>query len=182
MAHRFRGRHGGRFVSISARRYPRYAPWWSPWGIAIRLPRIVRRPADVAWLIRVGWFIARLPSDVGRSHLTELLARYASDPRPRAADPTTAAEGVIRLRTPWLRLPGLRSRDTCYVRALTLYRFVDAGGGDPQFRVGAEWFDRPGGVLRGHAWVTVDGQTIEAPLDGEEHLALQPISLTPRRA
>lgn len=168
-------------MSSSARVYPRYAPWWSPWGIAIRLPRIVRRRSDVALLIRVGWFISRLPADVERSHLTELLARYAREPRPDAADPQTAAERVIRLRTPWLRLPGLRSRDTCYVRALTLYRFVDAGGADLRFKVGAEWFDKPGGVLRGHAWVTVDDEILEAPTDGEEHATLQPITLTQRR-
>jgi hypothetical protein len=125
----------------------------------------------------IGWFVIRAPADMKRSHLSDFLVRLAAAPRPSGPDPLVAAERVIRLRTPWLRAPGLRSRDTCYMRALALYRFLDAHDHDVRLHVGAEWFDKPGGVLRGHAWVTVDGELIEPPLDLEHHKRLQPIEL-----
>ncbi|HET6603496.1 MAG TPA: lasso peptide biosynthesis B2 protein [Xanthomonadaceae bacterium] len=159
------------------REYPRLAPWWSPWGLALRLARTIRQPSDVYWLGRIGWFVLRLPDDLERSHLRTFLGRLAAEARPRADDPHAAMERVARLRRPWLRLPGLRSRDTCYVRALTLYRFLDAAGHEMKLRVGAEWFDRPGGVLRGHAWVAVDGKILEGPPEADEHERLQLIDL-----
>ena len=127
---------------------------------------------------RVGWFVLRLPVDVERSHLGEFLDRLATAPRPAAKTPQQSAERIVRLRQPFLRVPGLRSRDTCYVRALTLYRFLDAHGHDVGLHVGAEWHDKPGGVLHGHAWVTLDGQILEGPPEADAHDRLQLISLT----
>jgi hypothetical protein len=160
-----------------APRYPRAAPWWSPWGAALRLRSTLRKPSDVVWCLRIGWFIVRLAPNVERTHLRDFLEVLANAPRPRASNPSSAAEHVIRLREPWLRLPGVRSHDTCYVRALTLYRFLDATGHDARLRIGAEWFDQPGGVLRGHAWVTVDGEMIDGPPELDDHSRLQLIEL-----
>jgi hypothetical protein len=143
------------------------------------MAQVIRRPSDAYWLARVGWFIIRLPADVQRKHLSDFLADIASASRPPGASPASAAERIIRLRTPWLRAPILRRRDTCYVRALTLYRFLDGGRQDVQFKVGAEWFDQPGGTLRGHAWVTLGDSLLEAPLDAAEHARLLPIDLGP---
>ena len=143
----------------------------------MRLAAVLGSPSDIYWLARIGWFIVRLPANVERSHLSEFLAHLAAAPRPRSKDPAVAADRVIRLRTPWLRAPILRRRDTCYVRALTLYRFLDAPGHEVKLRIGAEWFDRPGGALRGHAWVTVDEDLIEAPLDASEHDRLLAIDI-----
>ncbi|HUP83124.1 MAG TPA: lasso peptide biosynthesis B2 protein [Candidatus Limnocylindria bacterium] len=163
-----------------ARQYSRLAPWWSPWGFAVRLGHTVRSASDIAWLVRVGWFVLRLPSDVERMHLEGFLSHLEKAARPRAADPQAGAERVARLRQPWLRVPGLRSRDTCYVRALTLYRFLDPAGHDVQLRVGVEWFDKVGGVLRGHAWVTLDGAVLEGPPEADAHGRLQLVELRAR--
>ena len=162
------------------RQYPRLAPWWSPWGLALRLWHTVRGVSDMPWLIRVGWFVLRLPREVERTHLDSFLSHIESAPRPRAAEPHAGAERIARLRQPWLRVPGLRSRDTCYVRALTLYRFLDPGAHDVQLRVGVEWHDKPGGVLRGHAWVTLDGQVLEGPPEADAHDRLQLVELRAR--
>lgn len=165
---------------IGASSYPRLAPWWTPWGLALRLARTVRHPEDILWLARIGWFVLRLPMNVERTHLSAFLGQLRTAPRPPAIDPIAGAERIARLRTPWLRSPGLRSRDTCYVRALTLYRFLDPAGHDVSLRVGAEWFDRPGGILRGHAWVALDGTVLEGPPEADQHDRLQLIELGPR--
>jgi hypothetical protein len=158
-------------------RYPRGAPWWTPWGAALRLRATVQTPSDIIWCLRIGWFLVRLAPTVERTHLRDFLDHLARAPRPPASDVHSSAERIARLRQPWLRLPGLRSHDTCYVRAMTLYRFLDASDHDARLRVGAEWFDRPGGVLRGHAWVTVDDEVLEGPPEVDDHSRLQLIDL-----
>lgn len=167
-------------MEASPRQYSRLAPWWTPWGIAVRLGDTIDAAADIPWLLRIGWFVLRLPSDVERTHLEELLVKLQRAPRPSATEPRAGADRVARLRHPWLRVPGLRSRDTCYVRALTLYRFLDPGTHDVQLRVGVEWHDRPGGVLRGHAWVTLDGAVLEGPPEADAHDRLQLVELRQR--
>lgn len=162
--------------------YPPYSPWWSPWGFVMRVPHIVKAPSDLVWIFRIGWFVVRVPGDLERSNVAEFLTRMRRAARPAAGDHAVAVERVVRLRSPWLHLPRLRARDTCYLRALTVYRFVDASGHDVRFKVGAEWFDNPGGVLRGHAWVTIDGETVEEPPGIDDHAKLQPIELLPRDA
>jgi hypothetical protein len=157
--------------------YRRGAPWWTPWGAIVRLRSTMKTPSDLVWCARVGWFVVRVSRSLERTHLREFLAQLERAPRPRAVDPASAAERIARLRQPWLRLPGLRSHDTCYVRALTLYRFLDATGRDARLRIGAEWFDHPGGVLRGHAWVTVDDDVLEGPPEVDDHSRLQLIDL-----
>ena len=149
-------------------------------GLAQSLGHTVRAASDIPWLVRIGWFVLRLPSDVERTHLEGFLRRLATAPRPDAADAHLGAERIGRLRQPWLRVPGLRSRDTCYVRALTLYRFLDPGAHDIQLRVGVEWFDKVGGVLRGHAWITLDGQVLEGPPEADAHERLQLVELRAR--
>jgi hypothetical protein len=131
-------------------------------------------------MLRIGWFVLRLPADVEGSHLEGFLDRLTTAARPAAPDPHTGAARIARLRHPWLRVPGLRSRDTCYVRALTMYRFLDPGAHDVQLRVGVEWFDHPGGVLRGHAWVTLDDEVLEGPPEADAHERLHPVELRAR--
>jgi hypothetical protein len=168
-------------MTANPRQYSRLAPWWSPWGVAVRVGDTVKSASDIPWLVRIGWFVLRLPTNVENSHLDDFLAKQELAPRPPATDPHAATERIARLRHPWLRVPGLRSRDTCYVRALALYRFLDPGAHDVQLRVGVEWHDHPGGVLRGHAWVTLDGQVLEGPPEADAHDRLQLVELRSRQ-
>ena len=167
-------------MSGPAHVYLPLSPWWTPWGFVMRVPRILKTPSDLVWIFRIGWFVFSAPADLERSNVTAFLRSLEQGPRPSATDPETSVERIVRLRSPWLHLPRLRARDTCYVRALTMYRFVDVPGHDVQFKVGAEWFDKPGGVLRGHAWVTIDGITAEEPPGVDDHEKLQLIELRPR--
>src|ERR1700744_1408030 len=76
------------------------------------------------WLA-VGHFLIRAPARLARNELPAFLARLAVQPR-EGSD----FARVARLSRRWLRLFPLRSRDTCYLRSLVLFRFIDARGGD----------------------------------------------------
>lgn len=109
------------------------------------------------WLA-VGHFILRAPARLARTELPVFLARIAA----QARDGSSFSR-VECLAHRWLRLPVMRSHDTCYLRSLVLFRFVDSNGGDLSLHFGV---DEPCGTnerLHGHAWVSLDGQALNPP-------------------
>jgi hypothetical protein len=133
----------------------------------IRLVRLIRqsirRPSDVALAIRIGYFVLIIPRKLAKADLPRFLREVRESQRPSADDMQMATERIIRLRSLWLWLPMLSSRNTCYVRALTLYRFLDSKKSDIRLYFGVEPGINPNDRLRGHAWVTVDGKIMEPP-------------------
>lgn len=109
------------------------------------------------WLA-VGHFILRAPARLARSELPVFLKRVAAQPRAG-----TDVARVARLSRRWLRLPWLRSRDTCYLRSFILFRFVDARDGDLCLHFGVDEQDIPGARRHGHAWVSLDGRPLNPP-------------------
>jgi hypothetical protein len=109
------------------------------------------------WLA-VGHFIARAPARLARSELPVFLARIAAQPR-AGCD----FARVARLSRRWLRLFPLRSRDTCYLRSLVFFRFVDARGADLCLHFGVDQPRADGDRLHGHAWVSLDGRALNPP-------------------
>lgn len=108
------------------------------------------------WLA-VGHFILRAPARLARTPLPAFLARLAAQPR------RGAGFGEVHcLSRIWLRLPGLRSADTCYLRSLVLFRFIDPGDGDLCLHFGIDE-PRPGERLHGHAWVSLRGKPLNPP-------------------
>jgi len=134
---------------------------WTPWGAVRRLGRIVRRPGDVVLALRIGYFLLTVPRALERTALPSLLERLQTSTRPSARDVLAGVERIRRLRQPWLRLPIFRARDTCYTRALSLYRFLDAGGNELRIHFGIEPGAHPNDRLRGHAWVMVNQELVE---------------------
>jgi hypothetical protein len=139
------------------------APKWTPRGVAQRARNIFRQPGDVALTVRIGWCLWRLPRRLERGELPALLADLRAAPRPAAADPAAAGQRIARLRQQWWRLPAFRRRNTCYMRALVLYRFLDPGTRPMRIHFGVTPGADPLDRLHGHAWVTVDGEIFEAP-------------------
>jgi len=143
-------------------------PLWTPWGLFRRLRRIFRRPADFCLALQIGYFLWSAPQRMEKNGLPALLKELSSQPRPTAPSALASVERIARLRGIWLRRGFFRSRNTCYLRALTLYRFIDDRNRCIRIHYGIEQGcgkDRH----RGHAWVTVDGMLWEAPdatLDG----------------
>lgn len=123
--------------------------------------RAFRHPADVVFGARIGWFIWRCPAGIERTDLAAFLAGLRRRPHPVSADVEASRRRVVELRDAWLRLRPLRAHNTCYVRAFTLYRFLDAPGHDVGIHFGVE--SRRRDRLHGHAWVTVDGTLLEGP-------------------
>jgi hypothetical protein len=128
-----------------------------------RTRRLLRQPGDLVLMLRIGWFIWRLPHRLRRQPLPPLLDGIRAASRPSAPDITIGVERIIRLRTPWLRRHRFGTHNTCYVRALSLYRFLDAGDHDFRIHFVVEPARTPDARIRGHAWVTVENSIIEEP-------------------
>jgi len=125
--------------------------------------KTVRHIRDVPLALRLGWFVVRAPADLERRDVRAFLDRIRTARRLKASDVHESMQRIVRVRQAWLSLPVIRRRNTCYVRALALYRFLDGGGRHVGIHFGVEPPRVPGDRLRGHAWVTVDGEVIEGP-------------------
>lgn len=128
---------------------------------AKHLKRSVKDFREVPLLLRIGFFLLNGPRELGGIDLADFLHTLRNAQKARVGRSTAGFEQVVRLRQFWLSLPILRWRNTCYVRALTLYRFLDSGTGDLKIHFGVEPGARPYDRLRGHAWVTFDGHVLE---------------------
>jgi len=109
------------------------------------------------WLA-VGHFILRAPARLARTDLQVFLAHVAAQPR-AAADFVR----VARISRRWLRQPGLRTRNTCYLRSLVLFRFVNPQNGDLCLHFGVDEPRTPAERPHGHSWISLDGVTWNAP-------------------
>lgn len=128
-----------------------------------RLLGIFKTPADIALFFRIGLFIWLLPWAMKKSDLPRFLKKLRDAPRSMAADPASGVARVARLRAPWFKLRPLAARNTCYIRAITLYRYMGVSGERIRIHFGIEPAHTPGGPPRGHAWVTASGRILEPP-------------------
>lgn len=122
---------------------------------------LLARPRDAWLLLHIGASIALTPAWVARANLRDARALRTSRlglPLPRAD-----CERIFRLRSWWLRRPLFRRFDTCYVRAIVLYRFLQAADDDVRLHFGIETREHVHERLRGHAWVSLRGRVVEAP-------------------
>jgi len=136
---------------------------WNPLGVWQRVRRMIRQPDDIPLSLQLGYFIWRVPGWLDQMPLPLLLQALSSAPRPIARDPSASLERIKRLSRPWFKLPIFRSRNTCYLRAVMFFRFLDARGKDMQIHFVVESKRTANDLLKGHAWVTVGDQVIEPP-------------------
>lgn len=134
------------------------------------LRKSIRQFDDISLALKIGYFVLKLPRMVDRTDLPRLLTGLRRSARPSALGLSSNLEQICRLRQLWLCLPMLRARNTCYVRAMTLYRFLDSGQRGMRIHFAVELGRNPEDRLRGHAWVTVDGQVLEELSILEKHL------------
>lgn len=142
---------------------PGRAPRGSVLGMWQRATRLLREPDDILLTLRLAHFIWRVPAWLDAESLPRLLQSLGSASRPSAPGVQDSLERVNRLSRPWFQLPWLHDRNTCYLRALMFYRFLDARGQPMRIVFVVEPGHTGNGRLRGHAWVTVGGEIIEAP-------------------
>ena len=116
--------------------------------------------------IQVGIFIWRLPQALERQPLDAFLAGQGGGTRVRGRDVGAAVNRIVRIRRRWLRLGPWKKRNTCYTRALVLFRYLDPRGGDLRFHLGTEPSRATDSPIHGHAWVSLDGRVVE-PLPQE---------------
>jgi len=141
------------------------APKWTPRGFAQRYRAFIRQPGDLWLAIQIACFMWRVPGMLRRKDLRSFLTHLRDSRRPPACTVERSQERIVRLRALCLRLPFLRSRDNCYVRALTVYRFLETGGQPVQIHFGIEEQSDPRERLRGHAWISVAGEFFDAPAE-----------------
>jgi hypothetical protein len=142
-----------------------------------RIARLLLHPRD-AWLaLHIGIAIAVLPRWIAAHDLRDMhRLRRSRLPLPRAA-----YARIAWFRAWWLQQALFRARDTCYVRALVLYRFLDAPDADVRLHLGIEARTSAEDRLRGHAWVSVRGAVVEAPPAVQEG-RIREIALWPARS
>lgn len=131
---------------------------------AAALRRGPRTPGEALLALRIALFVLRLPGDLGRSDVPTFLRRLRGAPRTRTARVDAAVERIRRVSRAVLSLPRLWHRNTCYVRALIFYRFLDAGDRELRLHLGIEQRG-PERALHGHAWLTLGDEVLEAPDD-----------------
>lgn len=143
--------------------------WWKraarllPAPVRRRIRRTVREPSDVPLAARMAWFIARCDRRLASRRLPDFVAELDAHRPATGMSVADAYPTIARVRGAVLRAPWLRRRNTCYVRALTLYRFLPSGEGTLGFHIGVEPSSGTRERLRGHAWVTLDGVLLEGP-------------------
>lgn len=136
---------------------------WAAQGIRKGLARTFQEPGDLLLAARIGVFLWRIPRQLDRKPLDSVLGELSREPRDESGDLEASATRISRIRQAWLMSPLLRERNTCYIRALTLYRFLNAGSRSVRIHFGVEPGVREEDRIRGHAWVTVNGDVLEAP-------------------
>lgn len=119
---------------------------------------LIRRPDDIALLLRVGMFVARAPKLVERYPVGDLLTTLRGMGG-KCEDP----QRIIRMRRYWLYRPQFKTHDTCYIRALTLYRFLETNGEPIGLHLGIEHREHRDARLHGHAWVSLGDRILEGP-------------------
>ena len=149
------------------------------WRSTATLRAAVRSLGDAALAARIALFVVRAPHELERADLPSYLRALRRAQRPPSRDREASQQRVVRLRNGVLALPRLWRRNTCYVRALVLYRFLDAGDADVRLHLGVEERGR-GEHLHGHAWVSVNGDVVEGP-EGVLLERLQEIPVDARR-
>ena len=136
---------------------------WAAQGIAQGFARTFHKPADVVLACRIGVFLLLIPRRLDRQPLDRLLRDLATESRDVSSDLHSDVRRISRLRQAWLASPLFRARNTCYIRALTLFRFLSDDGRSMRIHFGVEPGTEPGDRVRGHAWVTVGDEVLEAP-------------------
>ena len=121
--------------------------------------RLIRHPSDAFLALHMATFIAVAPRLLAKGDLRDVLRRIRLKGRVARA----SYDRIRILRGICLRFGPLAKCNTCYVRALTLYRYLDAPDDVTEIHFGIEC-QRPGDArLHGHAWVTVSGSILEGP-------------------
>ena len=132
------------------------------------------------WL-RIGIYIWRLPRFLERQPLDVFLAGQGGGTRVRGRDVGAAVNRIVRIRRCWLWLGPWKKRNTCYTRALVLFRYLDPRGGLLRFHLGTEPSRTAGANIHGHAWVSLDGRVLE-PLPREIAERIHELYVFPPRA
>ncbi|HEY9179275.1 MAG TPA: lasso peptide biosynthesis B2 protein [Candidatus Baltobacteraceae bacterium] len=123
---------------------------------------LARNPRYLPLFIAIGWFLARVAARLRKSDLPAFVRNLRCGRYPHGPP-----EAIRVISWFWLHHV-FGDRNTCYGRALTLYRFLEAADDDVRLHMGIE--PRPDAAqrLRAHAWVSHRGSIVEGPVEAFE--------------
>ena len=125
--------------------------------------RTFHQPGDFLLCARIGRFMWQVSDRLEQTSLPDFLAGLEHGGGLHGPDMAANTKRIARLRQAWLNLDRYASRNTCYIRALTLFRFLAPQSGSLHIHFGVNPGDNPGDRVHGHAWVSWNGRVLEAP-------------------
>ena len=136
------------------------------WRRARLLAGCIHSPRDVLLALRmVGWRLA-MPMLKWALPLPRLVRLMWAEGRRRASEPDR--QRIVTLAHALYGPRGGRLLDNCLERSLVTYRFLAEAGAEPQLVVAVS---DSRGEVRGHVWVTVDGQPLREESEPLEEFA-----------
>jgi len=139
-------------------------------------------PGNVVLAVRIAWFVRRLPDALAQRDVAAFLhglRKMSASRRKAQGDVHADARRIRRIAMAVLSLPRFWRMNTCYVRALIIYRFLPAAEHDVLLHIGIEQRGEQR-ELHGHAWLTLDDELLEAP-DNVLLSSLREVPLDARR-
>lgn len=115
------------------------------------------RPADLALAGRLFLWSLALPVLERLLPLPTLVRLAWARPRGTARDPERERRVVRLAYAVWARSPAARLDGNCLERSLAVYRCLSRLGAGPHLVSGV---GSDGDAMRGHVWVTVDGEPL----------------------
>jgi hypothetical protein len=131
------------------------------------LAGLAAHPADLWLVLRMAVWRLMLPLLKRRMALPGLVRMMWEGERSPAPRPERQVR-IAELTTLVFRSDHRDRPGNCLDRSLVAYRYLSAAGADPELRIGLR---RGDGLLRGHAWVTVDDRPVEESAEPLEQFA-----------
>lgn len=122
-----------------------------------RFNHLVGSWRHVPLFVSIGWFVFTATTRLREQNVRAFVRGLRAGTRPLGTQQT-----VLRMCSYWL-WRAFRGSDTCYMRSITLYRFLDVPSERLRLHMGIEHRTDPAERLRSHAWVTLDGEVIYGP-------------------
>lgn len=132
----------------------------------LKAAKRLRHPADVKLFLQILATLLLLPGRIRRMSLPELLAEIDSGVSPVRGDEAFMLR-TVKITDLLLRFRLLLRYGKCFLRSLTLFKFLRRQGWPVEIHFGVRKTGEADGSITGHSWLVLDGERFMEP-EGEE--------------